>query len=183
MLQITVPETEKWDEVKEEFVYHKAYTLRLEHSLVSLSKWEAKYCKPFLSKNGMTVLESIDYIRFMTLNQNVPPEVYLNLTNENMQEVAAYIDAPMTATWFSKEEGKKGSAGNRRIITAELIYCWMFSMNIPIEWEKRHLNRLLALIKVCNIESQPPKKRSKKELLQRNKELNEIRRKQLNTKG
>ena len=182
MLQITIPATEKWDEVKEEFVYSKAYTIRLEHSLVSLSKWESVYCKPFLSKNKMTIMESIDYVRFMTLTQNVPPEAYYNLTEENMRAISAYIDAPMTATWFSKEEDAKGLP-SRRVITAELIYSWMISLNIPLEWEKRHLNRLLALIKVCNIESQPPKKRSKKELLARNKQLNAERRKRLNSNG
>ena len=182
MLQITIPETEKWDEVKEEFVYSKAYTIRLEHSLVSLSKWEAEYCKPFLSKNGMTAMETIDYVRFMTITQNVPREAYYNLTEENMKAIEAYIDAPMTATWFSKEENSKGPT-SRRIITAELIYSWMISLNIPLEWEKRHLNRLLALIKVHNIESQPPKKRSKKELLARNKALNAERKKKLNTTG
>lgn len=182
MLQITIPATEKWDEVKEEFVYSKAYTIRLEHSLVSLSKWESAYCRPFLSKNKMTIMESIDYIRFMTLTQNVPPEAYYNITEDNMRAIEAYIDAPMTATWFSKEEKNK-ALPSRRVITAELIYSWMISLNIPLEWEKRHLNRLLALIKVCNIESQPPKKRSKRDLLTRNRELNAERRKRLNTSG
>lgn len=182
MLQITIPATEKWDEVKEEFVYSKAYTIRLEHSLVSLSKWESVYCKPFLSKNKMTIMESIDYVRFMTLTQNVPPEAYYNLTEANMKAIEAYIDAPMTATWFSEEEKTK-ALPSRRVITSELIYSWMISLNIPLEWEKRHLNRLLALIKVCNIESQPPKKRSKRDLLTRNRELNAERRKKLNTTG
>ena len=182
MLQITIPAIEKWDEVKEEFVYSKAYTIRLEHSLVSLSKWESVYCKPFLSKNKMTVMETIDYVRFMTITQNVPPEAYYNLTEDNMKAIEAYIDAPMTATWFSKEENNKGPM-SRKIITSEVIYHWMISLNIPLEWEKRHLNRLLALIKVCRIENQPPKKRSRKEILARNKQLNAERRNRLNTSG
>ena len=179
MLQIIVPATEQWDEIKQEFVYTKETTLQLEHSLVSLSKWESKWCKPFLSKEDMTAEETIDYIRCMTITQNVNPEVYTCLSDENITQVHDYIQAPMTATFFRKENGPPG----REIITSELIYYWMITLNIPFECQKWHLNRLLTLIRVCNIKNQPVKRRSQREIMEYNTALNEARRKKLNSKG
>lgn len=180
MLQITIPAVELWDERKQEFVTTKEQTLQLEHSLVSLSKWESKWCKAFLTKQGKTFEETLDYIKCMTITQNVDPEVYNHLTNENIEEINKYIEAPMTATYFSDDKTAKSS---REQITAELIYYWMIALNIPFECQKWHLNRLLTLIKVCNIKNQPPKKRSRKEIMSRNAALNAARRKQLNTRG
>lgn len=180
MLRITIPAVEQWDEEKQEFISTKEHKLSLEHSLVSLSKWESKWCKAFLTKQEKTLEETLDYIKFMTLTQNVDPEVYKYLTNGNVEEVNRYIEAPMTATYFSEDENGRTS---REPITAEIIYYWMISLNIPFECQKWHLNRLLTLIKVCNIKNTPPKKRSKREIMSRNAALNEARRKQLNTKG
>ena len=180
MLRIIIPAVEQCDEEKQEFISTKEQTLSLEHSLVSLSKWESKWCKAFLTKQEKTFEETLDYIKFMTLTQNVDPEVYKYLTNGNIDEVNRYIEAPMTATYFSEDKNGKTS---REQITAELIYYWMISLNIPFECQKWHLNRLLTLIKVCNIKNTPPKKRSKKEIMSRNAALNAARRKQLNTKG
>lgn len=180
------PDKEYYDEVKEEFVTipgkpaTKETALQLEHSLVSLAKWESKWCKPFLSNKNLTEEETIDYIRCMTITQNVQPEVYENLTEDNIREVSAYIDAPMTATTFSDNGKGKGS---REIVTAELIYYWMIALNIPPEYQKWHLNRLLTLVRVCNIKNTPPKKMGKRALMSRNASLNAARRQQLNTTG
>ena len=180
MLRITIPAVELWDERKQEFVTTKEQTLQLEHSLVSLSKWESKWCKPFFTKQEKTFEETLEYIKCMTITQNVDPEVYNYLTNKNIEEISNYIDAPMTATYFSDDKTAKIS---REQVTAELIYYWMIALNIPFECQKWHLNRLIALIKVCNIKNAPPKKRSKKEIMSRNAALNAARRKRLNTKG
>ena len=180
MLRITVPATEIWDEGRQEFIYSKEQTLQLEHSLVSLSKWESKWNKPYLTKDEKTAEETIDYIKCMTLTQNVNPDVYRCLTNDNIDQIHKYINAPMTATTFS-EDGKKG--GNREQVTAELMYYWMIALNIPFECQKWHLNRLITLIRVCNVKNQPPKKMSRKDLLSRNASLNAARKKRLNTKG
>lgn len=180
MLQIVIPATEMWDEVNECFVVEKEQTLCLEHSLVSLSKWEAKWHKPFLSKENKTVEETIDYIRCMTLTQNVKPEVYTRLTNENVKAVNDYIENPMSATTINED---KNGPKNREIITSELIYYWMVALQIPFECQKWHLNRLLTLIRVCNIKNKPPKKMSKKQLMSRNAALNAARRQQMHTSG
>lgn len=181
MLQITIPSRDDlWDESKGEFTTSKEQKLVLEHSLVSLSKWESKWCKPFLSKQEKTTEETIDYIRCMTLTQNVNPEVYNFLTDENIRDVNAYIEAPMTATWFSNSNTGKQ---NREQITAELVYYWMIALNIPFECQKWHLNRLLTLIRVCEVKNSQPKKMSRREILNRNAALNAARRKQLNSKG
>ena len=180
MLQITIPAVEQWDENKQEFVYTREQTLQLEHSLVSLSKWESKWCKAFLTKQDKTVEETLDYIRCMTITQNVNPGVYQSLTNGNIDEINRYIEAPMTATYFSDDGNNRT---NSEQITAELIYYWMIALNIPLECQKWHLNRLLTLVRVCNIKNQPPQKRSKKDIMSRNAALNAARRKQLNTKG
>lgn len=180
MLQIVIPSLEQWDEEKQEFVYTKGQTLQLEHSLVSLSKWESKWCKAFLSKRQKTFEETIDYVKCMTLTQNVDPNVYTCLTNNNIAQINKYIEAPMTATYFSEE--KKGSGGGEQV-TAELIYYWMIALNIPFECQKWHLNRLLTLIRVCSIKNKPPKRMSKRELMRRNSALNAARKKQFNTRG
>lgn len=181
MLQILVPTTvESWDEEKEEFITPKYQVLQLEHSLVSLSKWESKWCKPFFDRKEKSVEETLDYIKCMTITQNVNPEVYNNLTQENINAINKYIEAPMTATTFS--DNHKGS-GSREIVTSELVYYWMVALNIPFECQKWHLNRLLTLIRVCNVKNQPPKKMSRREALSRNHALNAARRKQLNTRG
>lgn len=135
----------------------------------------------FLSRTKeLSQEETIDYIRCMTITQNVPPEIYKVLTQENIDEITAYIENPMTATYFSNTQG---GPPNREQITSELIYYWMISLNIPIKCEKWHLNRLLTLIRVCNVKNQPPKKMGKKALMSRNAALNAARRKQLNTTG
>lgn len=180
MLQITIPARELWDEANNEFIYTKACTLQLEHSLISLSKWESKWCKAFFSKQEKTYEETIDYIKCMTLTPNVKDEVYACLTKENITAINKYIEAPMTATYFSQD---KSGRGNREQVTAELIYYWMIALTIPFECQKWHLNRLLTLIRVCNIKNQPPKKMSKREIMSRNSALNAARRKQMNTKG
>ena len=181
MLQVKVPLTkEGWDEEKGEFIEPKFQVLQLEHSLVSLSKWESKWCKPFITNTGKTPEELLDYIKYMTVTQNVKPEVYDHLTEDNIEEIEAYINAPMTATTFSEDKNGKN---NREIITAELIYYWMIALQIPFECQKWHLNRLLTLIRVCNIKNAPPKKMNKKDIMSRNAALNAARRKKMNSKG
>lgn len=180
MLQITIPAAELWDERNEKFIRTKKQTLQLEHSLVSISKWESKWCKAFLTKEPKTAEEMIDYIRCMTLTQNVDPNIYVGLTNENIRQINEYIEAPMTATTFMEDKSGRGS---REVITSELIYYWMIALQIPWDARKWHINRLLTLIRVCNIKNQPPKKMSKGEIMRRNAELNAARRKQFNSKG
>lgn len=181
MLRLEIPECEMWDEANEEFVHEKKVVLQLEHSLVSLSKWESKWHKPFLGKEKKTAEETLDYIRCMTLTQNVDPKVYLRITGPLLKQVEEYIANPMTATWFSSSERKKV---NREIITAEIVYYWMIALNIPFECQKWHLNRLLTLIQVCNIKNDPKaNKMSRKEILRNNAAINEARRKSLHTRG
>lgn len=180
MLSLTVPKRELYCEEINEFVTVKETKLQLEHSLVSLTKWEAKWHKPFLSKEQMTLEETIDYIRCMTISQNVDPLVYLNLTENNIDEVKRYIEEPMTATTFNLT---KNNSTNREIITSELIYYWMIALNIPFECQKWHLNKLFTLIQVCNIKNTPPKKMSIKEIMERNRTLNEERKRRLNSLG
>ena len=181
MLKITIPASEQYDELTNTFITIKEQTLCLEHSLISISQWESKWKKPFLSKDERSNEESLDYVKCMTLNKNVPDEAYLFLTDENMMRIQQYINDPMTATKIydnSKEQGKV------RTITSELIYCWMCELELPVEFEKWHLNRLITLIRLCNIERNPNKKKmSQKEILAQNAAINKARREQLKSKG
>lgn len=179
MLRITIPSIEWYDDITNEFTSSKEQTLQLEHSLVSISKWESRWKKPFLSKEDKTIEETIDYIKCMTTTQNVPDDVYKYITNDNLKEVQKYLEDGMTATTFSNSS----NGSSREIITSELIYYWMISMNIPFECQKWHLNRLLTLINICSIKNRPAKKLSGKDLAKRNAELNESRRKMLNNGG
>lgn len=180
MLHITIPAVELYDEKKCEFVYIKEQTLQLEHSLVSISKWESKWNKSFLFAKDKTDEEMLDYIKCMTITQNVNPQLYEYIPLECVEQIRDYIYAPMTATVFGKTKNNKP---NSEIVTAELIYYWMIALNIPLECQKWHLNRLFTLIRVCSIKNQPDKKMSKRELMSRNAALNEARRKKLNSKG
>lgn len=183
MLKLTVPGYEYYDERTNMFGRTKTTTLQLEHSLVSLSKWEEKWQKPFLGKDQKTMEQCIDYVRCMTITQNVDPLVYNGLTAENFEVINRYIEAPMTATWFSEKDKKKF---NREVITAEIIYYWMIALNIPFECQKWHLNKLLTLVRVCNIKNTPPKKHGKganRAMLDQRTALNRARREQLHTKG
>lgn len=181
MLELIIKGDEYWDEVKEEFVCINNVVLQLEHSLVSVSKWESKWRKPFLSKTEKTVEESVDYIRYMTITPNVDASVYNRIGDEHIVKVSEYIEDPMTATVVSDTTNSK--VGSSEFVTAELIYYWMTALNIPHEYETWHLNKLLTFIKVCNIKNSPPKKMSQQEVMRRNAALNAKRRQQLNSKG
>lgn len=180
MLRITVPDREYWDERKQEFVNIKGGELKLEHSLVSIAKWESKWNKSFLHTNEKTDEETIDYVRCMTLTHNIDPDIYKNLSIQNIEDIKNYINAPMTATVFA-DTGDNSTS--REVVTAELIYYWMIAYNIPFECQKWHINRLLTLVRICGIKNNPPKKMSRGEIMRRNAALNAKRRKQLNTKG
>lgn len=183
MLEISVEVVpELWNEETQEFIPAKEQKLQLEHSLVSLSKWESKWCKAFLSKEPKTTEQTIDYIKCMTLTKNVDPDIYNNLSNSNITEINRYIESPMTASVVPDIDQKSGVKDTP---TAEIIYYWMIALQIPFECQRWHLNRLLSLIKVCNYKNQPENKRrmSNKELMSRNAALNEARRLKHNSKG
>lgn len=183
MLQITISATDLFDEETRLFTHVDEHVLQLEHSLVSLSKWESKWCKPFYAKEPKTVEETLDYIKCMTLNENVDPMVYNCLSEKNVKDINSYIEHPMTATTFSNNTKSKAGKNSGEKVTSELIYYWMIAFNIPVEFEHWHLNRLLTLIQVCEVKNEPPKKMSKREVMSRNAALNAARRKQMNTNG
>lgn len=181
MLSIFVPETELYDEEQGCFITVKPIKLNLEHSLVSVSKWEMKWKKPFLdNKTSQTAEESRDYIRCMTMNQHVDPIVYYALTPEHFKKVNDYINESMTATWFNDKHSKPRT---KEIITSELLYYQMIAFGIPFECQKWHLSRLLTLIRICSIKSSSDKKMSQRDVMANNRALNEARRKMHHTKG
>lgn len=179
MLEITIPETEYFDDENQSFITMHEQKLRLEHSLVSIAKWESKWHKPFLRRHAHTWEETIDYVRCMTITQNVPNDIYYGLTDKNIKEIERYMDDKMTATWF-RDNGRKNS---REIITAEIIYYWMIEAGVPFECEKWHFNRLMTLIRVCSEKQSGGKKMSKNETLKQYAALNAARRKKFNSKG
>lgn len=179
MLKLLIPSKEIFNQETSEFLMTKEMNLQLEHSLVSLAKWESKWHKPFISNQKKTFLETVDYIRCMTITQNMDLTDLQYIGQEIISQVNSYIDDPMTATTFSNENKKP----SREIITAEIIYYWMIAFNIPMECQKWHLNRLLTLISVCNIKNKPAKKMNRREHFQKQAALNAARRAQLNTTG
>lgn len=181
MLSLKIPKTEYYDEEKNEFVTVNEQVLKLEHSLISISKWESKYCKPFLTKVPKTIEETLYYIECMNTNPRSDPRVYLSITNEMMDEINAYIDAPMTATTISNPGSGRGK---KEQLTSELIYYYMIEAGVPIELEKWHLNRLLTLLNVIGIKRDPhAKKMSKGQVMRHNASLNAARRRAMHSKG
>ena len=174
MLELIVTFPEKWDEVNEIFIPGETRLLLLEHSLLAISKWESKYHKAFMRKEPKTNEELFFYIKCMCVSKNVDDDIINNLSKENIEEIENYISDPMTATTFFSFDQETPS---REIITSELIYYWMVALNIPFECQKWHINKLLTLIRVCNIKNRPPKKHSKAELLRRHAAINAARRK------
>lgn len=178
MLEITIPANELFIESTQSFVTIHETTIRLEHSLVAISKWESKWHKPFLDRKDKTNDELIDYIRCMCITQNVASETFYALTKQNMADVSNYINDPMTATTI-KHTGRAG----RDVVTSEIIYYWMVAYNIPFECQKWHINRLLTLIDVCNAKSQPSKTMNKKSIMASNAAINAERRARMHSKG
>ena len=179
-LTIVVPAKELFDSKTGEFIETKDTVLHLEHSLISISKWESKWHKPYLSKEDKTREEAVDYIRCMTLNGGVDPNVYLCLTEANIDQITKYMGDPMTATTIKKQDKKP----SREIITSELIYYWMTELNIPFDpCQKWHFSRLLTLIEVCSIKKTPSKKMSKADVMRQNRSLNAARRAKHHTRG
>ena len=181
MLIIKIPPLDGWDERREEFVKIPGGTLRLEHSLISISKWEAKWHKPFF-ETEKTEEEILSYIRCMSLTpeEREDPRLYSMLTAENINEIKNYLEDPMTATTIKETPGAKK---NTQYVTSELIYCWMIQYGIPHEFEKWHISRLITLIRVCSEENKPKKKMSRNEIMAQNKAINAARRARLHTKG
>lgn len=179
MLTIIVPESELYDERNNEFIQVKEQTIVLEHSLVSIAKWESKWKKSYISSTDKTLEEILDYIKCMTITKNVNPIIYKSLNKDALKAIKDYMDDPMTATFFSEIPSK----GGKSVITAEVVYYWMISLGIPFECQKWHFNRLMALIKVCDLKQNPGKKMSRREILTRNQALNEERKRKYNTKG
>jgi len=182
MLQLIIPiAPEGWDEANEMFIEAQSVTLDLEHSLSSISKWESKWCKSFLAAKELTVEETKDYIKCMTLTPDVDPVVWSHITQDHINQVTNYIAAPMTATTVKEDKSTKKNSGE--IVTAELIYYWMIASNIPFECDKWHLNKLIMLIRVCSAKNAPSKKMSRKEQFAQQRALNAARRKKHNSRG
>jgi hypothetical protein len=181
MLKLVIKGETAWDEEREEFVYPNEFTIELEHSLISLSKWESVWEKPFLGPGEKTAEETLDYVKQMCLTDDVPPEVFQSLNNDHLKQINDYINAKMSATWFAEKPGQ--GRVRREIITSEVLYYWMFSAEIPKECEYWHLNRLFTLLKVFNEKNAPPKKMNKQDAAAQRRALNEQRKAQLNTQG
>lgn len=180
MLKIIVLGEEFYDEVTESFNTVGDLVLELEHSLVSLSKWESEFQKPFLSPGKKTTQEVYDYIKTMILSEEYPSNILDRFSAENFQQINDYIESKQSATTFGE---MPPNSGRSEVITSELIYYWMVTFNIPFECEVWHLNRLFALIRICNVKNSKPKKMSRNQLAQRNRELNAQRKEQLGTTG
>ena len=180
MLRITVPETEVFNEETDEFYTLDALELELEHSLSSLSKWESEFEVPFLSSNEKTPEQILGYAYHMIISPGVNSDIVMRFSQKNLEDINAYIEAKHSATTFGDMPKKTGRG---EVITSELIYYWLVAFNIPFECEHWHLNRLFALIRICNLKNQPQKKMSKSELAARNRQLNAERLANLNTSG
>jgi hypothetical protein len=180
MLLILVGEEEMFNDETQEFIQVEQFSLELEHSLASLSKWESKFEKPFLGNSPHTKKETFEYLKMMVVTENVPSEIFERLSRDNLESINEYIDSKQSATIFNEMPNRKSS---REIITSELIYYWMVAFTIPFECEHWHLNRLFALIRICGIKNSKDQKMPKDKIARQYRDLNEQRKAKLNTRG
>lgn len=180
MLTIIIEEEEIFDEETATFDTVKGAVLNLEHSLISLSKWESKYQKPFLSFDKKSTREILGYIQMMIIDPAIDPTLIYRCSQEELVNIQEYIDSSQSATTFGQMPERRGPS---EVITSELIYYWMTAFQIPFECQHWHLNRLFSLIRICNLKNAPEKKMSRNELAQRTRDLNAQRRAELNTSG
>jgi hypothetical protein len=181
-LTITIPSVDLFDEDKNKFFVTEERTVELEHSLVSLSKWEQKWKIPFIGNKQLTTEQAIDYIRCMCLTPNIPPEEFkfLAYSPESLKRVNEYISDTMTATWFNERASTKSSEA----VTSEVLYYMLVALTIPFETQYWHLNRLLTLIRVTNLKNDPKKKLMPlNEQLQQQRDINAERRAKFGSKG
>lgn len=183
MLEIHIPEQELFDDDEGTFLKVPETSFQIEHSLLSIKKWESKWHKPFLSKKDKTVEEMIDYIRCMTLDSDVDPIVYRHIPTEELEKIIEYIQDPMTATWFSKHTPAGPGSQSGDVITNEIVYYWMIELGIPIEFQKWHLEQLMTLIRVVTAKRAPKKKMSQKEAIEQQRALNAQRKAKLKSNG
>jgi len=176
MLEINITTEDSFDETTNKFVATSSVAVHLEHSLAAVSKWESIWEVPFLGKKEKTPEQTLSYVKTMVLDDNLPPEIFQKLVENHLEEVNTYVTANMTATTINTDPNAPAS---REVVTSELIYYWMISMNIPVEFEHWHLNRLLTLVRVINLKNSPKKKMSAKERSQ----LNKSRQEQYKTRG
>lgn len=184
MIQLEIEGSEFFNETKQEFYYTNPCVVMLEHSLLSVAKWESKWKKPFLSSRKDDVLTNAalyDYFRCMEVEPCIESMWPVSLSPSQYQKLLKYIDEEQTATKFYSY--KKDKTLSRQTITSELIYYWMASLNIPFECERWHLSRLLTLIHIASVKGQTGKKMTQKETMQMYAELNEKRKRQYNTRG
>lgn len=179
MLTIEIVTNTLFDDSTNKFIEEKI-SLDLEHSLVSLSKWESEFEKPFLGREGLTIEETFRYIQLMILTPNVPQNIFRCFSQKNIDDIQAYISGKQTATTFNEIASRPPT---REIITAEIIYYWMNVHNIDMECQYWHLNRLITFIRVCNIKNAPKKKIPRHEQAAQQRALNAQRRAQLGTTG
>lgn len=180
MITLQLPEIELFDEETESFSTLPAKTLKMEHSLLTLAAWESKWEKPFLSSEKRTTEESVSYLQIMCIDEENPEDSISRLSQEQFDEINQYIEAKMTATWFKDLPGNRP---NRETITAEIIYYWMNALNISLEWESRHLNRLFTFIRVVNEKNKPAKKMPRADAAAQQRALNEKRLAEMGTRG
>lgn len=182
MLELHISETELWDPVSEKFLLVKEQSLPLEHSLLSISKWEEKWHKPMplINNERLSGDEFLDYVRCMTISRNPDPLVYRCITAREVEAIMAYINDPHTATWFGNE---KSGGNDKRPLTTELIYHLMFAFGVSKECEKWHLNRLMTQLRVEYEESKPSKKKTPAEIAERHRMLNAKRRAEARAKS
>lgn len=170
-----------FDESTEEFISFKGCRFKIEHSLVSLAKWESKWKVPFLHTQ-LTRAQWIDYVRCMTITQNVDPLTYRVISNPLLKEIQDYVNESQTATTI--KDNTPNRPRKKEIVTAEIIYFWMLSYQVPVEFEKWHLSRLLTLIEVCAIKNDTSsRKMSKSDILKQNNKLNAARRAAHHSRG
>lgn len=180
MLKIVIDGTENFNNNTQTFHQLDDIVIELEHSLVSVAKWESIYQKAFLSDNKKTSDEIFEYFKNMIVRCNADLDVLDKCSQENFNKIQEYIDSNQSATTFGSMPERRGPG---EIITSELIYYWMIAFNVPFECQFWHLNRLFSLIRICNIKNSKPKKMSRTEIAQRNSELNAKRKAELGTKG
>lgn len=179
---------ELFDEETNTFLHPVGKKLHLEHSLLSISKWEAEWEIPFLNTDK-TSEQSLSYIKCCVLDDDFDELLLNTLSDKNILDFNAYLSKGMTAKKIIdlrsslSQKRKSRRPASQKALTSEDIYYSMIQFHVWKECEEWPLQRLLSLLQLCSLKSNSTGEMSKSDQAKFYREENARRKAKYHTNG